>query len=289
MIPHLWQRGIDAAGPLEEALGRPVTTREGLTDHIVVAHWNLLGHFIEGEEETWTSAGWAEHLDDPTLEFPFAADEQGIREPLFHLTVELHPQDREPASAEWSEIAHRLARATGIAPPGDQLACRWIAVQAQPGRLDLVANLIRLDGTWQPQSAQLPQRLAAEARRIEADLGLRSPRASDESAPDPGTPAPVAGVEAEIGLLLRHLADGTSGPLATVRGVVEHSAHRLAQLPGAYGSEAGQRLEWSARRLDALQRDLDATATALCRTGRTTPQSPGVAAGPPAAPAYRSR
>ncbi|MFD4829163.1 relaxase/mobilization nuclease [Streptomyces uncialis] len=252
--------GIDAAGPLEEALGRPVTTTEGLTDHIVVAHWNLLGHYTEGEEETWTSAGWAEHLDDPTLEFSFAADEQGMREPLFHLTVELHPQDREPASAEWSEIAHRLARATGIAPPGDQLACRWIAVQAQPGAW-----------TWWPTSSasmapgsHSPPTFPSASRRRPA-----ASRPTSGSAP----PGPVTS---------RHR-------IRTVRVVVEHAAHRLAQLPGAYGSEAGQRLEWSARRLHALQRDLDATATALRRTGRATSRSLGVAAGPPAVPAYRSR
>ncbi|WP_266506821.1 relaxase/mobilization nuclease [Streptomyces uncialis] len=283
----MWRRSLLAADALEEALGRPVVETEGRTSHTVLAHWNRLDYHTEGEQEGWTSVGWAEHLDDPTLEFPFTADARGNREPVFHLSVELHPGDRKLEPAEWKEIAHRFARASGIAPPGDEQACRWIAVQAQPGRLDLLASLIRLDGAWQNQPSQLPRHLAAEARRIEADLGLRTPHRPDE--PDADARVNVADAGAHIGLVLRQPADETNGPLAMVRGFVEHSAHRLAELPRGYGPEAGQRLEWTARRLHALQQDLDVTAAALTRADRSAPRSSGSAARPPAARVHRSR
>ncbi|MFI1013111.1 hypothetical protein [Streptomyces sp. NPDC020965] len=149
--------------------------------------------------------------------------------------------------------------------------------------------MIRLDGTWQPQATQLPQHLAVETRRIEADFRLQSPHRPHEPEPAPGSPVNVASAEVQIGLVLRQLADERSGPIAVVRGFVEHAALRLAGIPGTYGSEAGQRLELTARRLHALQRDLDVTASTLSRTGRTTLPSPGVAADPPTSPAYRSR
>lgn len=141
-----------------------------------MAHWNRLDYHTEGEQEGWTSVGWAEHLDDPALEFPFTADARGNREPVFHLSVELHPEERELELAELKEIAHRFARASGIAPPGDEQACHWIAVQAQPGRLDLLSSLIRLDGAWQNQPSQL------------RGISRRSPAASKPtsgSAPSP--------------------------------------------------------------------------------------------------------
>ncbi|MGW4671463.1 hypothetical protein [Streptomyces sp. NPDC004324] len=58
----------------------------------------------------------------------------------------LHPQDRDLTGPEWAEAAHRLARAAGIDIPGKEHGCRWTAVQAQPRRLNLIANLIHLDG-----------------------------------------------------------------------------------------------------------------------------------------------
>jgi hypothetical protein len=63
--------------------------------------------------------------------------------PIWHAAVRLHPDDRDLIGPEWSEIAHRIARAAGIQHPGDKHGCRWIAIQAQPGRLDLLVNLVR--------------------------------------------------------------------------------------------------------------------------------------------------
>ncbi|NGO48192.1 relaxase/mobilization nuclease [Streptomyces ureilyticus] len=281
MIPRVNERTHAPHDPLGEALGRAVTPEEGLTEHTVVAYWPGLDRYtLDDEQTTWTSAQWAEHLEDPLLENPFAASPRGDRHAIFHLEVRLHPDDRDLSGAEWAEVAHRLARAAGIEIPGDESGCQWIAVQAKPGRLDLIASLIRLDGTWQQQPGGLLRRLADEARRIEQDLRLT---------PVPVTPGrraasrSVPTASGQLATVLSQLADEKSGPLATVRGLVEHTAHRIARQPGAAGPDTAHRLELIARRLHGIQQDLATTAAHL-----DTRPCPRVAApSPPAAHAAR--
>ncbi|MGW3937394.1 relaxase/mobilization nuclease [Streptomyces sp. NBC_00024] len=272
MIPRLHERTHTPHDPLAEALGRLISPNEGLTEYTVVAHWPGLDYFtLDDEQKTWTSVQWAEHLEDPYLEHPFAASPGDDRRAILHLDIRLHPDDRELTGPEWAETAHRLARAAGIEIPGKEHGCRWIAVQAQPARLDLIANLIHLDGAWHAPPADILRRLSDEARRIEQDLHLIPVR----TGPTAGLsirPAPTA--SAQLASVLTQLADEQAGPLATVRGLVEHTAHRIARQPGAVGTDTAHRLELIARRLHAIQQDLDSTAAQLVQ--------PRVAAVPPA-------
>ncbi|MFF4714437.1 relaxase/mobilization nuclease [Streptomyces eurythermus] len=266
MIARLYEPCGTPHGPLGEALGRVVSAEEVLAKDTVVAYWPALNaYLLDGETSAWTAAQWAEHLEDPLLEHPFAASPAGDRMAVVHLEVRLHPDDRRPNGAEWSEIAHRFARAGGFENPGDTAGCRWIAVHAQPGRLDVIANLIRLDGTWQDLPTGLLGRLAAEARRIEQDLRLIAPASAV------GREYPVASIpdtSTQLAGVLAQVADERSGPLAAVRGLVEHTAHRAALQPGA-GPDIGHRLELIAHRLHRIQQDLDATASRLtARPGR---------------------
>ncbi|MGC5234506.1 relaxase/mobilization nuclease [Streptomyces albogriseolus] len=260
MIPRLHERTHRPHDPLEEALGRPVSPNEGLTEHTIVAHWPGLDYFtLDDEQRIWTSVQWAEHLEDPYLEHPFAASPDDDRRAILHLDIRLHPEDRELTGPEWAEVAQRLARAVGIEIPGKEHGCRWIAVQAQPGRLDLIANLIHVDGAWHAPPADKLRRLAQEARRIEQDLHL-IPVRSDP----PSRPAVRAALtaSAQLATILRQLADEQAGPLAAVRGLVEHTSHRIAR-QGAAGTDTAHRLELIARRLYAIQQDLDTTANRL--------------------------
>ena len=261
MIPRLHERTHRPHDPLEEALGRPVSPNEGLTEHTIVAHWPGLDYFtLDDEQRIWTSVQWAEHLEDPYLEHPFAASPDDDRRAILHLDIRLHPDDRELTGPEWAEVAQRLARAAGIEVPGKEHGCRWIAVQAQPGRLDLIANLIHVDGAWHAPPADKLRRLAQEARRIEQDLHL-IPVRSDP----PSRPAIRAALtaSAQLATILTQLADEQAGPLAAVRGLVEHTSHRIARQPGAVGTATAHRLELIARRLHAIQQDLDTTANRL--------------------------
>ncbi|MFH9002106.1 relaxase/mobilization nuclease [Streptomyces afghaniensis] len=258
MIPRLHERTHRPHDPLEEALGRPVSPNEGLTEHTIIAHWAGLDYFtLDDEQRIWTSVQWAEHLEDPYLQHPFAASPDDDRRAILHLDIRLHPDDRELTGPEWAEVAQRLARAAGIEIPGKEHGCRWIAVQAQPGRLDLIANLIHLDGAWHAPPADKLRRLAQEARRIEQDLHL-IPVRSDP----PSRPAIRAALtaSAQLATILTQLADEQDGPLAAVRGLVEHTSHRIARQPGAASTDTAHRLELIARRLYAIQLDLDTTA-----------------------------
>lgn len=273
MIPRLHERTHTPHDPLAEALGRPVSPNEGLTEYTVVAHWPGLDYFtLDDEQKTWTSVQWAEHLEDPYLEHPFAASPDDDRRAILHIDIRLHPDDRELTGPERAETAHRLARAAGIEIPGKEHGCRWIAVQAQPGRLDLIANLIHLDGAWHAPPTDILRRLSDEARRIEQDLHLIPVRTGPTAGLSIRT-APTASVQ--LASVLTQLADEQAGPLATVRGLVEHTAHRIARQPGAAGTDTAHRLELIARRLHAIQQDLDSTAAHLVQ--------PRVAAVPPAA------
>lgn len=283
MIIRIHERGIDPNDAVAEALGRPVCRQEGLTDHTVVAHWpGLDAYFLDDEDRVWTSAEWAQHLNHPSWQHRHAANEQGDRRAIWHASARLHPDDRDLTRPEWAEIAHRIARAVGIHHPGDDHGCRWIAVQAQPGRLDLLANLIRADGAW-TQQRPLFKTLTVESRRIEAELGVIAPR----TGPDPqqavqqarfagrsALQADAIDVTAQLADLLRQLADERTGPLSTVRGLVEHSAQRLDRLPGAHGPDSAHQLELIARRLHGIQQDLNAMAAALPTNGRTSAPTP---------------
>ncbi|AJC55070.1 hypothetical protein [Streptomyces sp. 769] len=271
MIPHV-HRGSDfAVEALANALGRPIAEQDVLGD-LIVAHAAVEGY---RDPRPWMLADWREHLDEPTVMFPWGTGGPGgTQEPVFHVTVRLHPNDRQLTAAEWSQIAHRVVGTTGIDPVGDKQACRWVALQAQPGRLDLIANLIRLDGRWAHRH-NLHQSLAAECRRIESDLGLVPARptlhrtytahrpARHTELPAPSAAQSPASVTAQLADLMRQLADEKEGPLTSVRGLVEQAAHRLNDLPHAYGLAAGHHLELIARRLHGIQQDLEATAADL--------------------------
>ncbi|MFB7630515.1 relaxase/mobilization nuclease [Streptomyces sp. NPDC056149] len=274
MIPRINERTSAAQRPLGEALARPVSTLEGLTGHTVVAHWAGLDFTLDDEQVVWASAQWAEHLDDPLVEHPFTTSPLGDRRAIVHIDVRLPPGDRALTGPEWAEVGHRLARAAGIEIPGDERGCRWIAVQAQPRRLDLIANLIRLDGTWSPQPVDLAPRLAGEARRIETDLRLTPVHGTCERQ----TVRAVPTATAQMAAILSQLADEQSGPLATVRGLVEHTAHRIAQQPGDTCQALAHRLELIAQRLHHIQHDLNSTTTDLPEAA-----APRVASTPPAA------
>ncbi|MFD6989301.1 relaxase/mobilization nuclease [Streptomyces sp. NPDC059943] len=286
MIPRINERTHTPHDPLSEALGRPVPFEGGLAEDTVITYWPGLDDYtLDDEQASWTAAQWAQHLEEPLLEHPFAASPKDDRRAIFHLDVRLHPKDRDLSRAEWAETAHRVARTAGIEIPGGTNGCHWIAVQGRPGRLDLIANLIRLDGAWQPQPADLPQRLAGEARRIEHDLRLtRLPVAPQQPATVRAAPTSAT----QFAAVLSQLADEQDGPLAAVRALIEHTAHRIARQPGAQGPGTAHRLEWIARRLHGIQQDIDATASTLRQAAGPTASLPRMPTPSPPVPAARS-
>lgn len=281
MIVRVAPLGDSASEALAESLGRPVCVEEGLTEHTVIAHWPGHVDYVASNRpdgtDIWTSDEWAEHLDDPCWKWPATTDRHGGRDAIWHAAIRLHPDDRALTGPEWSEIAHRLARTAHLAVPGDEQGCRWFAIQAQPGRLDLLASLIREDGTWQKQPHTLLRRLSDEARRIESDLRLlpvpnTAPRRLRSAVADSlSSPPVVLSAAMQFSALLTQVSDEADGPLAAVRAVVEHTAQRLGLQPDSPGADrARQQLEWIAHRLYGIQQDLDTTAADLA----TAPHRP---------------
>ncbi|WP_031008900.1 hypothetical protein [Streptomyces sp. NRRL F-5727] len=271
MIIHLYRHGFEAADALADALGRPLSADEGLTTEpggTVVAYWDQLDRYTD-ESRYWTTPEWAQHLADPLVEHPFAAAPDGSRRAILHLYVRLHPLDRELSPAEWSEVGHRLARTAGLAPPGDEWSCRWVAVRDKANRMDLIGNLIRLDGAWASTPRRLAEALEAEARRIEADLLLHTGHLSvQEKAPaatraTAASPARAPAATSPLAGILNQLAAEQAGPIAAVRQLVEQVGRQAAALPGHETAAAGRDLFWAARRLHGVQDQLGQIAARL--------------------------
>ncbi|MFJ9621735.1 relaxase/mobilization nuclease [Streptomyces sp. NPDC101181] len=264
MIPHVNERAHSPSVPLSEALGRSVPIGGGAVEHTVVAHWSGRDSCAPDEApKSWTAAQWSQHLEKPLLQHPFAASPTNDRRAVFHLVVRLHPDDRDLSAAEWTETALRLARAAGIEIPGDAHGCRWAAVRGRPGRLDLIANLIRLDGAWQSQPDDLMRRLCDEARHIEHDLRLSLTR--DGTAQPNSAQAVMPTSSARFATILAQLADEASGPLAATRRIIEQTAHHVGCRPGTENLGTARWLELIARRLHHIEEDLNATVTPVRR------------------------
>lgn len=102
--------------------------------------------------------------------------------------VEL-PADRELTDAEFSELAREILHRTGMAPRGDDQACRWILVRHGGNHAHLVVTLARQDGRrCDPfQDKRKAQEAARAFERRHPDL--RQVRPPDKT----GTPLPTRG------------------------------------------------------------------------------------------------
>ncbi|MFJ5552527.1 mobilization protein [Streptomyces sp. NPDC093225] len=108
---------------------------------------------------------------------------RGARPPqhVWHVSVRNHAGDRVLSDEEWAEVAAAMVDAAGIAPYGDEQACRWIAVRHAPDHIHLVATLARVDGR-QPRLRGDILAMHAVARQFEARWGLTPMSPQDRTA-----------------------------------------------------------------------------------------------------------
>ena len=71
----------------------------------------------------------------------------GYDKPVWHCSVRAAPEDRVLSDAEWAQVAARIMHRTGLAPEGDDLGVRWVAVRHAADHVHIVATLARQDGT----------------------------------------------------------------------------------------------------------------------------------------------
>lgn len=115
---------------------------------------------------------------------PLAAQNgSNYREPVWHCAVRAAPEDRLLSDAEWAQVAAAVMDRTGLAPAGDDLAVRWVAVRHAPDHIHLVATLARQDQI-RPKVWNDYFRVREACQDAERQFGLRStPR---PTAPPPG-------------------------------------------------------------------------------------------------------
>jgi len=101
--------------------------------------------------------------------------------PVWHCSVRAAPDDRLLSDAEWAQIAAQIMDQTGLAPVGDDMGVRWVAVRHAADHVHIVATLARQDGT-RPRIWNDFYRVREACRDAEALLELRSTAPADRTA-----------------------------------------------------------------------------------------------------------
>jgi hypothetical protein len=101
--------------------------------------------------------------------------------PLWHCAVRAAPEDRVLSDGEWAQVAARVMHRTGLAPQGDDLAVRWVAVRHAADHVHIVATLARQDGD-KPSTRNDFYRVREACQDAERRLGLRSTAPADRTA-----------------------------------------------------------------------------------------------------------
>ncbi|QMU74601.1 mobilization protein [Streptacidiphilus sp. PB12-B1b] len=178
MIAAIKDPGSKTRGLLAYLYG-PGRQDEHLDPHIV-AGFAMLAVPDPGRDQHATLTQLARYLDEP-VRLRNSELGQKITDHVWHCPVRAAPEDRYLSDAEWGEIAERIVRAAGIAPEGDDLACRWIAVRHADDHIHILATTVREDGR-RPKLHKSGERAGAECREIERNYGLRQLGTGDGTA-----------------------------------------------------------------------------------------------------------
>ncbi|MFJ4793316.1 relaxase/mobilization nuclease domain-containing protein [Kitasatospora purpeofusca] len=149
-------------------------------DPHIVAGFAMLAMPDPGREEQAALTQLARYLDEPVH---LRNSEVGLKLTghVWHCPVRAAPEDRYLSDSEWADIAHCIVQTAGIAPDGDDLACRWIAVRHADDHIHIVATTVREDGR-RPKLHGSGRRAADACRQIEKDYGLRQLKPGDGTA-----------------------------------------------------------------------------------------------------------
>ena len=175
MIPKIHKQGAQTIGLLHYLYG-PGSSEEHVDPHMVAAFDPLAPD--PGRDPQATLKQLQQLLDQAVLALPRS---RRPAEHVWHLSVRAAPDDPILSDEQWATIATRMVSATGIAPEGDEAACRWVAVRHADDHIHIVATLVRDDGR-RPRRHNEARRAQAEARRIEADYDLHRVTPGDGTA-----------------------------------------------------------------------------------------------------------
>jgi hypothetical protein len=91
------------------------------------------------------------------------------------------PEDRTLSDTEWAQLAAGIMDRTGLAPHGDDLGVRWVAVRHAPDHIHIVATRARQDG-GKPSTWNDFYRVREACQEAERRFGLRSTAPADRTA-----------------------------------------------------------------------------------------------------------
>jgi hypothetical protein len=128
------------------------------------------------------------HLVQMLTQPLYAAHVTSDHRPVYHLVAAAAKdpdtgqlRDRLLSDAEWGEIAEEYMHRLGLAPRGDDLGVRWIAVRHADDHVHIIATLARLNGRRvHPHNDFYKARAASHA--IERKYGLTSTAPADRTA-----------------------------------------------------------------------------------------------------------
>ncbi|MFI8308829.1 relaxase/mobilization nuclease domain-containing protein [Streptomyces sp. NPDC085927] len=175
MIPKIQKRGQRTLGLLYYLYGPG--KHEEHTDPHLVASWDSNAP-DPGRDESVTLKQLQQLLDQP-LENIDASERP--KKHVWHLSVRNAVEDRILTDEEWRDIARRMVAAAGIDDPEQGPGCRWVAVRHADDHVHIVATLVREDG-YKPDLNNDAARVQAQARILEAELGLRRLNKGDGTA-----------------------------------------------------------------------------------------------------------
>ncbi|MEV4452878.1 relaxase/mobilization nuclease domain-containing protein [Streptomyces mirabilis] len=175
MIPRIQKRGQRTIGLLYYLYG-PGKFEEHTDPHLV-ASWDHNAP-DPGRDATATPKQLQQLLDQPVENIDQA---QRPKKHVWHLSVRNGGEDRILTDEEWGDVARRMVAAAGIDDPEAGAGCRWAAVRHADDHIHIVATLVREDG-YKPDLANDAHRVQAEARTLEAELGLRRLNKGDGTA-----------------------------------------------------------------------------------------------------------
>ncbi|MFI5799589.1 relaxase/mobilization nuclease domain-containing protein [Streptomyces sp. NPDC051677] len=175
MIPSIHKRGSETIGLIRYLYG-PGTDEEHIDPHLVAAFDPLTPD--PGRDPKATYEQLQRLLDQPVNALPA---HRRPKKHVWHLSVRAAPDDPILSDEQWGDIARRTVAATGIAPDGDDSACRWAAVRHADDHIHIIATLVRDDGR-RPRLHNEARRAQTECRRIEADYNLRRVASGDGTA-----------------------------------------------------------------------------------------------------------
>lgn len=115
---------------------------------------------------------------------------RGHREPVWQCSVRAAPGDRVLSDDEWAQVAEEVMHQTGIAPRGDDQACRWVAARHADDHIHIVATLARQDGRRVSVHGDF-YRVIDACHIIEERFGLARTAAADKTAAPKPTRAEI--------------------------------------------------------------------------------------------------